>query len=91
MIQENRENNASSEPRQISGPINGPPPPPPGPTAPPPPPSLKLHAVSENRMVKLNWTPVRKEKTKNSVWENLPDTEINKDLIQSQHSQERGN
>ena len=82
LIQENRENISSSAQQKISGPSIGPPPPPPGPMVPPLPPSLKLQAVPENRMVKLNWTPVRKEKTKNSVWEKLPKTEINKDLIQ---------
>ena len=61
--------------------ISGPPPPPPGPIAPPPPPCLTLQAVPENRMVKLHWQPVRKEKIAETVWENLPEVKIDQEEI----------
>ena len=69
----------STKPAASNG---GPPPPPPGPLAPPPPPSMKLQTMPESRMVKLNWTPVRKEQIGNTIWEKLPEVKINKDEIQ---------
>ena len=83
LIRDNSEQDDIQVHVKISGSSSSPPPPPPGPMAPPPPPSIKLQAIPKSRMVKLNWTTVvRKENIKNTVWENLPETEINKDMIQ---------
>ena len=77
LIEENRANNAASSIRQASSPNGGPPPPPP-----PPPPGMKLRAMPSNRMVKLNWNPVRKVTKGNTVWEKLPEAKIDREEIQ---------
>ena len=82
LIEENRANNAASSIRQASSPNGGPPPPPPGPIAPPPPPGMKLRAMPSNRMVKLNWNPVRKVTKGNTFWERLPEAKIDREEIQ---------
>ena len=82
LIEEKRANDATSFTRQASSPNSGPPPPPPGPVAPPPPPGMKLQAMPSNRMVKLNWNPVRKGTKGNTVWETLPEAKIDREEIQ---------
>eukprot|EP00092_Neocalanus_flemingeri_P083783 GFUD01105172.1.p1 GENE.GFUD01105172.1~~GFUD01105172.1.p1 ORF type:complete len:517 (-),score=166.98 GFUD01105172.1:123-1673(-) len=53
-----------------------------GPTGPPPPPpGLILQDTPANRMVKLPWHTVRKEKIMDTVWENLPEVKINEEEI----------